>query len=165
MYRVDIIALFYKMIKGPEGLDISHVMYKDWSELVRQFLKKLFKKLDERPELVLELLFSKINATLYYLEYGREKQTATSARAPAELEVKPAPGRGIEDKIGIVMAALQQDEKSELVQWAKLVLTKAVEERQGWEGEALARSEEATQGEPNPPKLPEPPSISKQKHL
>jgi len=162
MYRVDIIALFYKMIKGPEGLDISHAMYKDWSELVRQFLKRLFKKLDERPELIVELLFSKINATLYYLEYGREKQTAMSTRAPAELEVKPALGRGIEDKIGIVIASLQQDEKLELVQWVKLVLTKAVEERQGWEGEVLARSEELTQGGPNPPEPPKPPSIGKQ---
>ena len=43
LFRVDIIALFYKMIKGPDGLDVSHALYKDWSELVRQVLKKLFK--------------------------------------------------------------------------------------------------------------------------
>jgi replication fork protection complex subunit Tof1/Swi1 len=164
MYRIDIIALFYKMIKGPEGLDISHAMYKDWSELVRQVLKRLFKKLDQRPELFVELLFSKINATLYYLEYGREKQTATSTRVPAELEVKPAPGRTVEDKIGIVIAALQQDDKSELVSWVKLALIKAVEERQGWEGEALARAEDAAQDEP-PPEPPKPPYIGKQNFL
>jgi replication fork protection complex subunit Tof1/Swi1 len=161
LFRVDIIALFYKMIKGPEGLDVSHALYKDWSELARQILKRLFKKLDERPELFVELLFSKINSTLYYLEYGREKQTATSTRVPAELEVKPAPGRAMEDKIGIVIAALQQDDKSELVEWVSLSLTKAVEERQGWEGEALARAEGAVQEEPLP-EPPKPPYIGKQ---
>ena len=159
MFRVDIILLFYKMIKGPEGLDVSHAMYKDWSELVRQVLKRLFKKLDQRPELFVELLFSKINATLNYLEYGKEKQTATSTRTPAELEVKPAPGRDHEDKIGIVIAALQQDSKSELVRWVMSALTRAVEERQGWEGEALARAEDAGLGETS---LPEPPYIGKQ---
>lgn len=142
LYRVDIIALFYKMIKGPEGLDISHPTYKDWSELVRQMFKKMFKKLEQRPELIVELLFSKINATLHYLEYGQEKQTISSTRVPAEVEVKPAPGRDIEDQIGIVIAALQQDEKAELVAWVKKTLVKAVEERQGWEGEAAARAED-----------------------
>ena len=161
MYRVDIIALFYKLIKGPEGLDISHAIYKDWSELVRQVLKRLFKKMDERPELIVELLFSKINSTLYYLEYGREKQTVSSTRTPAELEVKPAPGRVLDDKIGIVIAALQEHEKSELVQWVKSALTKAVEERQGWEAEALARAEDAGQEEPNPSEAPKPPYIGK----
>ena len=144
LYRVDIIALFYKMVKGPEGMDVSHSMYKEWSELVRQVLKRLFKKLEQRPELIIELLFSKINSTLYYLEFGREKQTASSTRLPAELEVKPAPGRGIEDKIGIVTAALMRDEKASLVRWVKMSLEKAVEERQGWEGEAAARAEDAT---------------------
>ena len=155
MYRVDIIALFYRMIKGPDGLDVSHAIYKDWSELVRQVLKRLFKKLDERPELILELLFSKINSTLYYLEYGREKQTVTSTRMPAELEIKPAPGRSLEDKIGIVIAALQQDDKSDLVRWIKSVLKKAVDERQGWEAEAEARADDAEQH--GVPKSPEPP--------
>ncbi len=168
LYRIDIIALFYKMINGPEGLDLSHVAYKDWSELTRQLFKKLFKKLDQRPELMVELLFSKINATLHYLEYGREKQTMTSTRAPAELEVKPAPGRGIKDKIGIVIAALQQEGKVELVQWIKLTLAKAIEERQGWEGEAAARpapDEFPAEGaesskEQNAPEPPRVPSIS-----
>jgi replication fork protection complex subunit Tof1/Swi1 len=161
LFRVNIIALFHKMMKGPEGLDIAHALYKDWSELVRQVLKRLFKKLDERPELFVELLFSKINSTLYYLEYGREKQTAASTRVLADLEVKPAPGRTIEDKIGIVIAVLQQDGKSDLVDWIHLTLKRTVEERQGWEGEALARAEDTSQGSP-PPESPKPPYIGKQ---
>ena len=139
LYRVDITALFYKMIKGPEGLDVSHALYREWNELVKQVLKRLFKKLDQRPELVVEMLFSKINATLYYLEYGREKQTMTTWRAPPELEVNEAVGRGIRDKIGIVMAALDNDDKGHLAGWVKAVLVHAVEERQSWENKAAAR--------------------------
>jgi replication fork protection complex subunit Tof1/Swi1 len=141
LYRVDIIALFYKMMKGPEGLDASHALYKDWSELTKQIFKKMFKKLEQRPELVVEMLFSKINATLYYLEYGQEKQTIASMRAPAELEVKPAPGRNKKEMIGIVIAALQNDEKLHLVKWVGMALEKAWDERKGLEVEAEAREE------------------------
>ena len=90
LFRVDIISLFYKMIKGPEGLDPSNSIYRDWEEFVRQIIKKLLKRLDQRPELIVEMLFSKINTTVHYLEYGYEKQTLYSQSKPAmELEVKP----------------------------------------------------------------------------
>lgn len=143
LYRVDIVALFYRMIKGPEGLHSSHAMYRDWSELVSQVLKKMFKKLDQRPELLVEMLFSKIRATLYYLEYGHEKQTVGMARAPAQLEVKPAPGRDINEQIGIVVTALIKDDKETLVRWALQTVTNAADERRAWEAEATARSADA----------------------
>jgi replication fork protection complex subunit Tof1/Swi1 len=146
LYRVDIVALFYKMIKGPEGLEVSHAMYKEWSELTKQVFKKMFKKLEQRPELVVELLFSKINATLYYLEYGQEKQTTAFARAPAELEVRPALGRDKKEMLGIVTAALQNDEKVHLVQWVRMELEKAWDEKRGWEAEAEARKEMSAGG-------------------
>ena len=144
LFRVDIVALFHKMIKGPEGLDVSHAMYKEWDELVRQVLKKMFKKLEQRPELIIEMLFSKIRATLYYLEYGHEKQTVSSTRVPAELEVKPAPGRDVKEQIGIVVAALIKDDKSIFVRWMLDTVDKAADERRAWEAEALARREDAS---------------------
>jgi len=139
LYRVDIVALFYKMVKGPEGLDVRHAMYREWAEFCRQLFKKMFKKLDQRPELIVELLFGKINSTLYYLEFGHEKQTLETTRAPAELEVKPAPGRDVKEQIGIVVAVLVQEGKSALVHWVQDVLGKAVDERHGWEAEAEVR--------------------------
>jgi replication fork protection complex subunit Tof1/Swi1 len=137
LYRVDIIALFYKMVKGPEGLDRSHELYKDWDELVRQVLKRLFKKLEERPELIVEMLFSKIRSTMYYLEYGHERQMAGANRASAELEVKPAPGRDVSEQIGIVVAALVEDENRGLVGWVVETLKKAVDERRAFEADML----------------------------
>jgi replication fork protection complex subunit Tof1/Swi1 len=142
LYRVDIVALFYRMVKGPEGLAVSHAMYKDWSELARQLFKRMFKKLEQRPELLLEMLFSKVNNTIFYLEYGHEKQTISASRAPAELEVKPTPGRDTKEQIGIVVAALVQDGKEKLAKWVRSQVERAADERRGWEDVAAARAGE-----------------------
>jgi replication fork protection complex subunit Tof1/Swi1 len=133
LFRVDIIALLYKMIKGPEGLDPQSSTYKEWDELVKQILKKCTRKIQERPELVVEMLFSKINSTAHYLEYGYEKQTVTSRpRAAAELEVKP--GKEWEDQIGVGVGAMLDRNEGEHLQWIKSQLFSAESERRSWEG-------------------------------
>ncbi|KAI9049536.1 hypothetical protein LZ554_006564 [Drepanopeziza brunnea f. sp. 'monogermtubi'] len=133
LFKVDIIALFYKMIKGPEGLDSTSSTFKEWDEFVRQIIKKCTRKIQERPELVVEMLFSKINSTAHYLEYGYEKQTVTSKpRAAAELEVKG--GREWEDQIGIVVGAMLDRNEGEHLQWIKSQLSSAESERRSWEG-------------------------------
>ncbi|KAK2794160.1 Topoisomerase 1-associated factor 1 [Onygenales sp. PD_12] len=148
LFRVDIIALFYKMIKGPEGLDSSKPIYREWEELTRQIIKKLVKKIGQRPELVTEMLFSKINATVYYLEYGHEKQTFSSqSKAAAELEVKPGVAATLDAKIGIVVSALCMEGKKNLVEWLSNILQSAVNERKSWELEAEAREAAAGEGD------------------
>ena len=142
LYRVDITALFYKMIKGPDGLDTTNAMYKDYSEFSRQLFKKMLKKLEDRPELMVEMLFSKIPATLYYLEFGKEKQTH-SVKAPVDLEVRAAPGRDIREQIGIVVTALVNGDKVNLLYFLKDVLAKATNERCSWEAAAEARKSAA----------------------
>ena len=137
LFRLDIIALFNRMIKGPEGLGPTNPMFKEWDELVRQLIKRMIKKLEQRPELAVELLFSKINSTVFYLEYGYEKQTISSKpRAPAELEVKGAMTK--DEQIGVAVAVLIE-EKPEAVDWVKNVLSSAAIERQSWEAEAEAK--------------------------
>ena len=138
--RLDIIALFNKMIKGPEALNTTGSLYNEWDELVRQLFKRLVKKLDQRPELAIELLFSKINSTTFYLEYGYEKQTTSSKpRPPATLEVRGS--MTIEEQIGVVVAALH-DDHLEQIDWVLEIMASAVTERQSWETEALARQVE-----------------------
>ena len=137
LFRLDIIALFNKMIKGPQGLDSAGPIFREWDELVRQLVKKLIKKLEQRPELAVELLFSKINSTTYYLEYGYDKQTTSSKpRPPATLEVRGS--MTIEEQIGVIVAVLY-DDKLEQVDWVSKTLSSAAEERRSWESEALAR--------------------------
>lgn len=153
LFRLDIIALFTKMIRGPEGLDSVGPTYKEWDELVRQLIKKLIKKLDQRPELAIELLFSKINSTNFYLEYGYEKQTVSSKpRPPATLEVRGS--MTIEEQIGVAVAALY-DNKIEQIDWVCKTLASAADERQSWEAEASAREapsqSETTTDQSKPP--------------
>ncbi|KZF22769.1 putative topoisomerase 1-associated factor 1 [Xylona heveae TC161] len=162
LFRVDIIALFNKMIMGPDGLDQSSPVFKDWNELVRQIFKKLIRKMQERPELVIEILFSKIPSTLYYLEYGHEKQTVSKPRAPAELEVKP--GWDFPQQIGIAVTALLDQDKRNLVQWIKNILSEAATERQSWSDAAQASagldgSDNAAEHESNTRETDNAPSI------
>lgn len=138
LFRVDIIALFNNMIKGPQCLDPQSSTYKEWFELVRQLYKKLVRTIEQRPQLVVELLFSKINSTVYYLEHGYEKETANVIpRAPAELEVKP--GVEIDQQIGIAVSILLNQGKADAVEWIKQVLSSAVSERDSWEKERQTR--------------------------
>lgn len=167
LYRVDIIALFYKMIKGPGGLDPHSSCFKEWDEFVKQLLKGCIRKIQERPELVVEMLFSKTNSTAHYLEYGYEKQTITTKpRAAAELEVKR--GMEWEEQIGVVVGAMLDRNEGDHLQWVKSQLDSAESERRSWEGANIALpsveaslpngSEEAPVAQAETPK---PPSIRK----
>jgi replication fork protection complex subunit Tof1/Swi1 len=155
LFRVDIISLFYKMIKGPGALGSTNPMYNEWEELTRQIIRRLVKKLDQRPQLITEMLFSKINSTLYYLEYGREKQTLPSgSKPPAELEVDPNAATTTEEKLGIVVAALILDEKKALVRWLSQTLASAADERRSWELQSEARQSTSRDVLPTTPNGP-----------
>ncbi|KAH7046053.1 timeless protein-domain-containing protein [Macrophomina phaseolina] len=138
LYRVDILRLFQKMINGPDGLDRSLPLFKEWEELIRQVFRRCIKKVQERPELIVEMLFSKIPATTYYLEHGHDKELTTrTPRPPAELEVK-----GDMDKngqIGVAVSLLINQNKSDHLTWVKKILSSAAEERSAWEQEQEAR--------------------------
>jgi replication fork protection complex subunit Tof1/Swi1 len=137
LFRVDIIALFHKMIKGPEGLDPLSPMFKEWDELVKQLIKRCTRKIQERPELIIELLFSKTNGTAHYLEYGYEKQTVTTKpRAAAELEVKA--GMTWEQQIAVVVSTLLDKNHSDHLEWLKSQLSSAEVQRKSWEQADIA---------------------------
>ena len=162
LFRLDIIALFHRMIKGPEGLDSSGPTFREWEELVRQLFKKLVRKMQQRAEFAVELLFSKTRPTLFYLEHGFEEQTtASKPRAPATLEVKGALSR--DEQIGVAVAVLY-DNKIEHINWVAKVLTDAASERQSWEAEAAAKRLEAEAEDPaeSQETASEAPSIGKQ---
>ncbi|KAI9149265.1 mating-type switching protein swi1 [Paramyrothecium foliicola] len=145
LFRVDIIQLFYNMIKGSEPLDKSSGMFKEWEELVKQILRKCFKKIEERPELIIEMLFSKLQSIAFFLEYGYEKQTAASkaqAKPGAELEFKYTEER--DRQVAIAVGALLDRNGSDHIAWVKKVITAAESERQAW----LAAEEATALAEP-----------------
>ncbi|KAK7750252.1 Topoisomerase 1-associated factor 1 [Diatrype stigma] len=154
LFRVDIIQLFYNMIKGPEPLDKGSSMFKEWEELTRQILKKCFRKIEDRPQLIIEMLFSKLNATAHYLEYGYEKQTiSTSHPKPgAELEfrhtVEP------EQQVAIAVGVLLDKNLAHHVKWVKDQISNAVTERKAWEGMEKAMPSVETDGGTNSTEQP-----------
>ncbi|KAI9844790.1 MAG: Topoisomerase 1-associated factor 1 [Thelocarpon superellum] len=147
LMRVDIVALFYKMIKGPQGLVHNSPAFGEWDEIIRQIFKRLARKMADRPSLVVEMLFSKINATVHFLEHGRDKEvTARIPRAPAELEVKP--GFDLQEQIGIVVSILLNLGQQDTLEWIEDVLKGAIIERQAWEVQAMAL--QSNQEDPRP---------------
>ncbi|KAL8731154.1 MAG: hypothetical protein Q9181_004401, partial [Wetmoreana brouardii] len=142
LFRVDYFALFNRMIKGPEHLDRTSPMFAEWEELVRQLIKRMVKKMQERPELAVEMLFSKIPSTVFYLEHGYEKQTTSAKpRPPTELMVRGGLSR--DEQIGVAVAVLTQDDDlRDALAWIGKVLLNAANERQSWEAEAAARRAE-----------------------
>ncbi|KAK6079423.1 topoisomerase 1-associated factor 1 (timeless protein) [Seiridium cupressi] len=133
LFRVDIIQLFYSMIKGQEPLDKSCSSYKEWEELVKQILKKCIRKIDERPALITEMLFSKINATAHYLQFGYEKQTISTStpRPAAELEFRHIVEH--DQQIAITVGVLLDKQLAHLIKWVRDQLSAAESERRAWE--------------------------------
>lgn len=145
LFRVDIVAMFYKIIQGPEALDRASPAFREWEDLVRHLIRKLTRKLQDRPELAIEMLFSKIPSSVFYLEFGYEKQTVSSKpRPPATLEVKGAMSR--DEQIGVAVAVLHE-EQLDAINWVTNILSSAMSERQSWEGEAAARRIDQAQEE------------------
>lgn len=88
--------------------------------------------MEERPALAVELLFSKIPSTMFYLEHGYEKEVEKKIpRAAAELEMKP--GMELEQQLGVVVSILINQGKSDALAWAKDVLSSTAQERKAWE--------------------------------
>lgn len=139
LFRVDIVHLFYNMIKGPEPLDKTMGMYKEWEEIVKQIIRRCVKKIEERPALIIEMLFSKINATAYYLEYGHDKVISTSAPKPAaELEFRRF-DLTLDQQIATAVGLLLDKNESGHIDWVKSQLTACEKERQAWETSEKAR--------------------------
>ncbi|KAF2424919.1 timeless-domain-containing protein [Tothia fuscella] len=141
LFRVDIIQLFHRMIKGPHGLDPQSESFTEWSSLIQQIFRKLIKRLEERPGLMVELLFSKIPSMMFYLENGYDDVKEKKIRAPAELEVKP--GMEWDEQLGVAVGVLINQNKSDDINWVKGVLENAKEEREVWQAAEVSRKETA----------------------
>jgi len=150
LFRVDIIHLLYNMIKGPDALDRSSPVFKDWEELVKQIIRKCVRKIEERPALITELLFSKINSTAHYLEYGFERQTITTQPKPgAELEFKHVLER--DRQIAIAVGVLLDKNQQDHITWVKGRLDLAEQERRMYEAaySVMVPLDWAARGEPD----------------
>lgn len=100
LMRVDILQLLMQLTDGAKAIDHKLESYQEWKELVRQIIRKSVKKIQQRPELGIEMLFSKINSTVLWLEHGTEAIVTRTMkqRAAAEVqELEPAAVSGLDD--------------------------------------------------------------------
>ncbi|USW55208.1 hypothetical protein Slin15195_G085270 [Septoria linicola] len=170
LFRVDILALFHKLIKGPEGLDPAMEGYKDWEQLVQQVFRRCIKWMQRDTEgqgwqqaCVVEMLFSKIPNTMFYLQHGYDKVVEKRApRPPAELELKPSVAE--DQRLAIATSLLIEQAKAGELDWVKKQLQNAAEERQSWEDDQAARMglvslEDRAEAAPDAPVLEPAPTI------
>ncbi|KLU90090.1 topoisomerase 1-associated factor 1 [Magnaporthiopsis poae ATCC 64411] len=152
LFRVDIIHLLYNMVRGPDALPKTSATFRDWEELVKQVTRKCVRKIEERPALIIEMLFSKINSTAHYLEFGFEKQTLATGssgkpRPAAELEFKPTAGiEGLDRQIAVAVGVLLDKNMAEHLDWVKEKLQDAESERRAWEVADMAMPSVETSG-------------------
>lgn len=162
LFRVDMLYLLVNMVKGSKALDKSSKMFKDWEELIKQIFRKCFKKIEDRPELLVEMLFSKLPPTAFFLEYGYEKQTSAAKAQPrpaAELVFKHT--TELDQQIAIAVGSLLDKNEADHIEWIKKILTTAEIERRSWSNandelaEKEAQFDDAEMAElPQEPKLP-----------
>ena len=141
LFRVDIVHLLYNMIKGPEPLPKTSSSFKEWEELVKQILRKCTKKIEERPQLIIEMLFSKLGGTANFLEHGYIIASAApkgAAKPAAELDFKYT--EELDRRIAIVVGVLLDRNQSDHLVWIKKVLTDAEIERRAWAAADEARA-------------------------
>ncbi|KAK4956470.1 Topoisomerase 1-associated factor 1 [Elasticomyces elasticus] len=148
LFRVDILLLLHRLIKGPGGLSPEAEEFKEWEQLVQQVFRRCVKWIEKpsgegtaRKEMsVVEMLFSKVPNTVYYLQNGYERVVEKRApRAPAELDFK----KEVESqmKVPVVVSLLLEQGKGDVLGWLKKEVERAVEERKAWEDEREARGE------------------------
>lgn len=145
LFRVDVLALFQKLIKGPEGLDPVMEGFGEWETLIRQVFRRCVKWMERdrdgdgwKEAAVVEMLFSKIPGTVFYLQNGYEKVVEKrTPRPPAELEVKKSVEEG--RRVAVAVSVCVEQAKMEEVEWVKSLIRSAGEERRSWEDDQSAR--------------------------
>lgn len=131
LFRLDIIALLNKMIKGPGGLDPASKAFKEWNDLIVHVFRLMTKKLKERPELFVEILFSKTTPVANFIMHGHETVVVATQKPVRAWEVKKSVPE--EKWIATVVSAMLDHFEAHLLEWYKSELVRIETERRSWE--------------------------------
>ncbi|KAG1740539.1 timeless protein-domain-containing protein [Suillus paluster] len=132
-FNVSTLNLFKTILDDQKSLPKDHSS-KDLVKLVNFILHKFFKALEEEPFLAVEAFFPKNRG--HWKQYsswepetkGRhEREAVEDTRFPPEVQVKK--GYSWSEQIGIAIAALVEDSKTELVEWVKDILVLVIRQR------------------------------------
>jgi replication fork protection complex subunit Tof1/Swi1 len=132
-FNVSTLNLFKIILDDQKSLPKDQSS-KDLVKLVNFILQKFFKALEGEPFLAVEAFFPKNRGhwKLYSSwepeRKGRhERETVEDTRFPPEVQVKK--GYSWSEQIGIAIAALVDDGKTELVEWVKDILVLVIRQR------------------------------------
>jgi replication fork protection complex subunit Tof1/Swi1 len=139
LFRVDILLLFHRLIKGPEGLNPDIPGFKELEQLVQQVFRRCVKWVSRDTEgegwkemCMIEMLFSKMGNTVFYMQngYDRVVEKATP-RPPTELDFKANITE--EQKVGVAVGVMLENNKAADVSWVREEVKRAADEREAFE--------------------------------
>ncbi|KAG5439240.1 hypothetical protein PCANB_001539 [Pneumocystis canis] len=132
MFRLDICELFNRMINDDIYFPKQHPNRTEVEQFVKFYMKRLIYVISESPALYVELLFHKMHDTVYYLQHGHDEiPMMKPLRLSAKFEVKP--GMNFEEQISIVVSVLIDENKNEELNWLKIKLSDAINQRKEFE--------------------------------
>jgi replication fork protection complex subunit Tof1/Swi1 len=117
-FSVDFMKLLQDMTSNTTGLPHSSPARKEVENFLAYYMSKLVKSLDRTPSLFVELLFNKLPESTYYFDHGYDQVKPTKASRGATIWVfRDAYGLTQERKAAIVIAALLDEEKGDVIDW------------------------------------------------
>ena len=116
-------------------LSIDRETRNEITNFVRYYVHKLIPALERTPSLFVEILFQKSQSDFFYFEHGFDKPAPEPRTAKAKaglMFADDAFAEELENKFAIVVAALIDDEKGDLVEWAIDALNQVYQRRASW---------------------------------
>lgn len=155
LFRVDILLLFHRLIKGPEGLPPTVEGFKDWEQLVQQVFRRCIKWITKETEgegwkemCMIEMLFSKIGGTVFYMQNGFDRTVEKSTpRPPAELDFKASLPE--DQRVRAAVGVMLENNKADGVSWVKEEVKRAAEMRESWELLEEERRKNTSESDPD----------------
>ncbi|KAK9333316.1 timeless protein-domain-containing protein [Lipomyces starkeyi] len=74
LYRLDFMLVLHRCLDPREGISNSNSARKEVQLFMNHYVRKLAKALVDRPALYVELLFTKMPDTLFFLKYGHDEE-------------------------------------------------------------------------------------------
>lgn len=140
-YRLDLMKLFSEIAGTGSSsssqlpLSIDRETRNEITNFVRYYVHKLIPALERTPSLFVEILFQKSQSDFFYFEHGFDKPAPEPRTAKAKaglMFADDAFAEELENKFAIVVAALIDDEKGDLVEWAIDALNQVYQRRASW---------------------------------
>ncbi|KAF9285158.1 Topoisomerase 1-associated factor 1 [Mortierella alpina] len=131
-YKLSTLQLFHQILQNNRE-DVK----RDMAPLISYLMHQFFKKLQEYPLLIVEVFFPRSRKVCLDINVGREEavrqQNERDEKQEKRLmatELRVDSDRPESEQIKIVVMALQDDDKNDLVDWAIEILKDAVAKRQ-----------------------------------